>query len=271
MYYWLKRICPVLGCLFFFGNIVFAQGSDTSRKAVDAQSLALKLANPLASMISVPFQFNLNVGIGRYNGSQLITNFQPVIPFTVGKFNVITRTIVPFIENRDLFEDGLTTFGLSDINFSAFITPAKPGKILIGVGPAISIPTATSSYLGARKWAAGPTMAIMKQVNGWTYIVLARQIWSFAGKPDVPNVSPYFINPGMGYSFKSGAGLGGNFEIAGDWNNADTQAFLNLSGSMVSKFGNQLVSFVIGPRIPLTSGTLGAWGIRAGFTLIFKN
>lgn len=266
----MNKIIISLGLLMILSSPASAQNADSSKKNVDAQALALKLANPLASMISVPFQFNLNVGIGRYNGSQLITNFQPVIPFTVGKFNVITRTIVPFIENRDLFEDGLTTFGLSDINFSAFITPAKAGKILIGIGPAISFPTATASYLGAKKWAAGPTMAIMKQKNGWTYIVLARQIWSFAGNKDVPDISPYYINPGVGYSFKSGAGLGGNMEIAGDWNNAGTQTFLNLSGSMVSKFGNQLVSFAIGPRIPLTSGTLGAWGIRAGFTLIFK-
>lgn len=249
---------------------VTAQAQDSTKKIEAGQELALKLANPLATMISVPFQFNLNVGIGKYNGSQLITNFQPVIPFTIGKFNVITRTIVPFIENRDIVIDGTTTFGLSDINFSAFITPAKVGKVLLGIGPAISFPSATSSILGARKWAAGPTMALMTQRKGWTYIVLARQMWSFGGNKNVPDMSPYFINPGVGYSFKSGAGLGTNVEIAGDWNNVGTQGYLNLNGSMVSKFGNQLVSFSIGPRIPLTSNTLGAWGMRAGFTLIFK-
>ena len=251
-------------------KLTIAQNQDSLQKATAAQGLALKLANPLASMISVPFQFNLMVGVGQYNGSQLITNFQPVIPFKAGKVNIITRTIVPFIENRNVFEAGSTTFGLSDINFSAFITPAKPGKILFGIGPAITFPTATASYLGAEKWAAGPTMALMTQKNGWTYIVLARQIWSFAGDKDVQDVSPFYINPGLGYSFKSGAGVGGNLEIAGDWNNAGTQTFLNLSGSMVSKFGNQPISFAIGPRIPITSSTIGAWGMRVGFTLIFK-
>lgn len=262
----------LLGTIFVFcSGDAFGQEKTKQADQAAAQDLALKLANPLASMISVPFQFNLNVGIGQYNGSQLITNFQPVIPFTVGRFNVITRTIVPFIENRDIVYDGTTTFGLSDINFSAFITPAKAGKILFGIGPAITFPTATASILGARKWAAGPTMALMTQRNGWTYIVLARQIWSFAGSKDVPDVSPFYVNPGLGYSFKSGAGLGGSLEISGDWNNVSTQAFLNLSGSMVSSFGKQLVSFSLGPRIPLTSETLGAWGIRAGFTLIFKH
>lgn len=266
----MKKTTALVTCLMLFGTLSFAQDQDTIPKTTAAQGLALKLANPLASMISVPFQFNMMVGVGQFNGSQLLTNFQPVIPFTIGKVNVITRTIVPFIENRDLFEDGLTTFGLSDINFSAFLTPAKAGKVLFGIGPAITFPTATASYLGAKKWAAGPTMALMTQKNGWTYIVLARQIWSFAGSADVPNISPFYVNPGLGYSFKSGAGAGGSLEISGDWNNADTQVFLNLNGSMVSKFGQQPVSFVIGPRIPLTSGTIGAWGLRVGFTLIFK-
>ncbi|HAD14435.1 MAG TPA: hypothetical protein DCF33_18590 [Saprospirales bacterium] len=250
---------------------VIAQAQDSTKKIEAGQELALKLANPLVSMISVPFQFNMMVGVGPYNGSQLLTNFQPVIPFKIGKVNIITRTIVPFIENRNVFEQGSTTFGLSDINFSAFITPAKPGKMIWGIGPAITFPTATASYLGAEKWAAGPTMAFLKQTkSGWTYALLARQIWSFAGSKDVDNVSPFYINPGVGHSFKSGAGLGGNFEISGDWNNLSTQVFLNLNGSMVSKFGKQPVSFVIGPRIPMTAETIGDWGLRVGFTLIFK-
>jgi hypothetical protein len=251
-------------------SIVLAQNQDSIKEKTDAQKLALKLANPVASMISVPFQFNTMVGIGKYNGSQLITNFQPVIPFTIGKVNFITRTIVPFIENRDITGSDTTTFGLSDINFSTFITPAKPGKIIWGIGPAITFPTATQSILGAHKWAAGPTFVLMNQTNGWTYLLLARQMWSFAGSKDFENVSPYYVNPGVGYSFQSGAGLGGSLEVSGDWNIVGTQVFLNLNGSMVSKFGKQLVSFVIGPRIPLTSETIGTWGIRAGFTLIFK-
>lgn len=264
-------LTKVFCIIILIQSSVIAQSQDTTKKAPNPQDLALKLANPLVSMISVPFQFNMMVGVGPYNGSQLLTNFQPVIPFTIGKVNVITRTIVPFIENRNVFEQGATTFGLSDINFSAFITPAKPGKVIWGVGPAITFPTATTSYLGAEKWAAGPTAAFLKQTkSGWTYILLARQIWSFAGSKDIDNVSPFYLNPGLGYSFKSGAGLGGNFEISGDWNNLSTQAFLNLSGSMVSKFGNQPVSFVIGPRIPLTAETLGDWGLRVGFTMIFK-
>jgi hypothetical protein len=266
--------CTLSLCLFVTGAARAQEpppAQASQQQATAQQELALKLANPLASMISVPFQFNVLLGVGQHNGSQLVTNFQPVIPFAVGKVSIITRTIVPFIENRNVFSPASTTFGLSDVNFSAFLTPVKPGRILWGIGPAVAFPTATASRLGAEKWAAGPTLAIMKQVKGWTYILLARQMWSFAGHQDVEDVSPYFVNPGIGYSFASGAGLGANVEVSGNWtDSSNTQAFLNFSASMVSKFGNQLVSFSLGPRLPLTSGTLGDWGLRTGFTLIFK-
>lgn len=233
--------------------------------------MALKLANPVAAMISVPFQFNTMLGVGPYNGSQLVTNFQPVIPFTLGKVTMVTRTIVPFIENRNVLSPGSTQFGISDVNFTAFFTPTKAGKFIWGVGPALSIPTASKPYFGSEKWELGPSAVVMKQTKtGWTYIVLVRQVWTFAGNDDRADVNPWFINPGIGHSFKSGAGLSVNAEIAGDWKNSgNTQSYLNLGGSMVSKFGNQLVSFSLGPRIPLSSETLGEWGIRAGFVLIF--
>ena len=116
----MKITITLFTCFILISKLTIAQNQDSLQKATAAQGLALKLANPLASMISVPFQFNLMVGVGQYNGSQLITNFQPVIAFKAGKVNIITRTIVPFIENRNVFEAGSTTFGLSDINFSAF-------------------------------------------------------------------------------------------------------------------------------------------------------
>ncbi|MGL2986621.1 hypothetical protein ACSVH5_03395 [Flavobacterium sp. RSSA_27] len=254
-----------------FCQSTFAQETETPKPPA-SQELALKLANPVAAMISVPFQFNTMLGVGPYNGSQLVTNFQPVIPFTLGKITMVTRTIVPFIENRNVLSPGSTQFGISDVNFTAFFTPTKAGKFIWGVGPALSIPTASEPYFGAEKWEIGPSAVFIKQTkSGWSYILLVRQVWSFAGDKDRADVSPFFINPGIGHSFKSGAGLGANVEIAGDWKNSgNTQSYLNLSASMVSKFGKQPVSFSLGPRIPLSSETLGEWGIRAGFVLIFS-
>lgn len=261
----------LVGLLAMYANLAVSQEKEQPKSAA-AQDLALKLANPVANLISVPFQFNTMLGVGPYNGSQLVTNFQPVIPFNLGKITMVTRTIVPFIENRNVISERSTQFGVSDVNFSAFFTPAKVGKFIWGVGPALSIPTASKAYFGYEKWAVGPSAVIIKQTPaGWSYIVLVRQIWSFAGKDSRDNVSPWFINPGIAHAFKTGTSLGANFEIQGDWQQDNsTQAYLNLSAGMVSKFGEQPVSFGIGPRIPLSSDTPGDWGIRVGFTLIFS-
>src|SRR6476620_12763203 len=61
-----------------------------------AQELSDKLSNPVASLISVPFQNNVDYGIGTYHGSRYTVNFQPVVPITLNpKLNLITRYIIP--------------------------------------------------------------------------------------------------------------------------------------------------------------------------------
>lgn len=75
------------------------------------------------------------------------------------------------------------------------------------------------------------------------------------------NLSPWFINPGLSYAFKAGTSIGANVEASGDWQNKSNSAtYLNLTAGMVSKFGKQPVSFVIGPRMPLSADTPGDWG-----------
>ncbi len=121
--------------------------------------LAKKTQNPLADLISVPFQNNLNFGLGPHNRAQNVLNIQPIVPFHLTKdLNLITRTIVPIIRQPDLTKNsGNNTFGLGDINTSLFFSPSKPGKVIWGLGPILQFPTATDEVLGTRKWGAGPT------------------------------------------------------------------------------------------------------------------
>jgi hypothetical protein len=57
------------------------------------EELSQAAANPLANLMSFPFQNNLNMNYGEYNRNTNILNIQPVIPFAKGK--LITRTISP--------------------------------------------------------------------------------------------------------------------------------------------------------------------------------
>ena len=64
----------------------------------DAAELAKKLANPIGALISVPFQNNMDVGIGELNGSRNTLNFQPIVPFRLNEnYSLITRYILPVI------------------------------------------------------------------------------------------------------------------------------------------------------------------------------
>ena len=49
----------------------------------DAGELAKTLANPIGALISVPFQNNMDVGIGESNGSRNTMNIQPIVPFSL--------------------------------------------------------------------------------------------------------------------------------------------------------------------------------------------
>ena len=87
-----------------------------------AEELAKETQNPVADLISVPFQNNLNFGLGPHNRAQNILNIQPVVPIELTEnLNLITRTIAPIIRQPDLTRDsGNNTNGLGDINTSLF-------------------------------------------------------------------------------------------------------------------------------------------------------
>src|SRR5262245_24527040 len=91
-----------------FASLVTATAAETNAPADSDQEkmaeIAKKLNNPVASLISVPFQNNFDFGGGpKDDGFQYKLNMQPVIPFSLGEnWNLITRTILPYIyqENR---------------------------------------------------------------------------------------------------------------------------------------------------------------------------
>lgn len=238
-----------------------------------AQELADKLANPVANLISVPLQNNVDYGIGPYKGSKYTLNVQPVIPIKLNaNLNLITRYIVPIVDQHNVSGPDKNEFGLSDATISGFFAPAHTKNGLIwGAGPAFLVPTGTNEYLTGKKWGVGPTALVLKQSPGLTFGFLANQIWSFAGASDRSDVNQMFIQPFFTHNWKSGAGLGVNAEITANWHAKTTTAFINPILTGITKFGKQIVSLGVGPRIPVAAPTnfKTDFGLRGVITFVF--
>ncbi len=240
----------------------------------DAGELAKKLSNPIASLISVPFQLNYDEGFGPNDASRTTLNIQPVVPLSLNEdWNLIIRTILPVICAESPAAGISSEFGLGDITQSFFFSPvegAGGGDVIWGVGPVFLYPTGTASVLGTEKWAAGPTVVALKQHEGWTYGALFNHLWSFAGDSDRAHVNATFLQPFVAYQFPTATTLTANLEMSYDWNAEEATIPLNLLVSQVFKIGDQPVSLQAGPRIYLDSPPGGPeWGFRINFTLLF--
>jgi hypothetical protein len=185
---------------------------------------------------------------------------------------MITRLVLPIITQHDISALGAKESGLSDATVSALFSPAVAKNGLTwGTGPILLVPTATNKLLGTQKLGVGPTAIVLKQQNGWTYGALVNQIWSVAGSNNRDDVSQMFIQPFCVYNWKSGAGIGGNFEITQNWAENSTAVFFNPTITGITTLGNQKVQLGVGPRIPISmpSASKPDFGIRAVVSFVF--
>jgi len=154
------------------------------------EELSRTAANPIADLMSFPFQNNLNLNYGEFNRNTNILNIQPVLPFANG--SLVTRTIFPIVCIPDYYnETGKYSSGLSDIVFTAFYAPKC--KVTWGIGPVLEIPSGGEKR-GTQKWSAGPSFVILVQPGEWTFGILANNAWSFAGNTDRDEVNHMLIN-----------------------------------------------------------------------------
>ena len=257
------------GCLFAL----------TARHAVSAEyadeDLARRLANPVASLISVPFQFNYDENFGPAGeGSISRLNIQPVVPFSLNEdWNLITRTIVPLLDVQDLPVKGQGESGLSDTVASQFLSPASPTARgwIWGAGPVWLLPTATDESLGAEKWGLGPTAVGLRQEGPWTFGMLANHIWSFAGDGDRNDVNATFLQPFMAYITPTMTTLSLNTESTYDWEGEAWSAPVRFNVAQLLKVRGQVIQFAVGARYWAESAENGAedWGFRSTLTFLF--
>ena len=216
-----RRILGKIILVVFFSTIYLASAPAAQKGGED---LAAKTQNPVGAMYSLPFKFTFDYGAA--NGEATFLNIMPVIPVTVGDWNLINRVIMPLIDTPGLVTgtpeipnpvpgDGAT--GLGDINYSVFVSPAEPGTVIWGVGPSLMMDTATDDQLGSGKWSAGPTVVVLIQPKPWTLGLLGRQLWSFAGDSDRASVNQLLLEPFINYNLDKGWYLITDMILTANW------------------------------------------------------
>jgi hypothetical protein len=234
--------------------------------------LAQQLANPVSSLISVPFQSNWDFGIGPEDASRYTLNLQPVVPLSLDEdWNLIVRTIVPVIDAESSAAGVPDASGLGDIVQSFFFSPVDPvNGWIVGAGPAFLYPSASDALLGSEQWGVGPTAVALKQDGPWTWGALVNHLSSFAGDEARADINATFLQPFVSYITPSKTTYTLNSESTYDWERDQWLVPLNAVVSQLVAIGDQPVQLSLGARYYAEGPDGGPeWGLRAAVTLLF--
>lgn len=198
---------------------IFLLMSAVSAYAEGDEELQKKLANPVADIVTVPFQWTTNNNVGPLRKPQQTLNLQPVYPVKLGSdWSLINRLILPVLSNPASVQGEDREEGLGDISYEAFFSPArKEGGLIWGFGPILTMRTATDDSLGQGKWSAGPAVLVLKESPKWTVGGLITQVWSFAGDDKREDVSSFSLQPIISYRINPKYSIGYVGTITANW------------------------------------------------------
>lgn len=246
--------------------------SGAKAKEESSEELAKKTQNPVADLISIPLQNNFNFNYGSQNHMQYVGNFQPVIPIHATQdLNIITRTIMPIVYQPQLAPSVGGVWGLGDIQFTAFLSPSKPGETIWGVGPIIQAPSGANSAISSGQWAAGPSAVVLRMDGHWVYGLLVNYLSSFAGQSDRNAVSLWTMQPFLNYNLPHGWYLTSSPLVTVDMMADSKQGTVPLGGGAgkIVKIGKLPFNFQLQGFYNVAHPDVGPeWSIRFEITLL---
>jgi hypothetical protein len=182
----------ILIFLLSFSFSLWAQ--DLSDTIVDA---AKEAQNPLANVISMPLQNNMDFGIGDYNKTANVLNVQPILPvsLTESGWLLINRMIIPIPKTvPDLSsEDAKSTTGLGDISYTAWVAPPVKGSLTWGFGMTSVWPTAGNNVLGQGKYSLGPSVVLVYCKPTYMAAAIISDWKSVGGDEAKPDVHTFYF------------------------------------------------------------------------------
>ncbi len=237
--YGLPKRCSLLALVLLMAwlcPLADARAQESVEEAIEKEqpSLAEAAQNPVADMISLPLQDNMNLTVGDKQ-VQNVLNVQPVIPVGMGPVNLITRTILPIVWQPDVEDGSGGVFGLGDTQLSLFLSSRDPKGVIWGLGPIVLLPTRTNSALGAGKFGLGPAAVVLKIHGPWVVGVLVQNAWGFAGRNEVPDTNNFLLQYFVNYNFKKGWYATSAPILTANWNAASEQKWLVPFGAGAGK------------------------------------
>jgi hypothetical protein len=217
----------------------------------DDEDFIKQTQNPLAHIISIPFQNNTYFNIGPFDRSENILNIQPVFPFLLGDACIVSRTIVPIVDQPNYISDTGSTTGLGDVNETIFFSPSIKWKVIFGVGPSVTFPTGSETTLTSGKYSGGPALVVLTQPEHWTLGFLVKNEWSFAGDELRNDVNNMLLQPFITYNIGAGWNIATAPQIIADW-----EAQLSEDQWLVPAGGGIGKLFYLG-RLPINIGVQG--------------
>ncbi len=268
-----------LAVVLMFSSGVHAQTDESNAaQGNSASDLAKAAQNPIADMISLPFQNNTNFKFGPLDKTQNVLNIQPVYPVNLNSdWNLITRTIFPLISQPATAPGQDREFGLGDIQFSAFFSPTSPtaGGTTWGVGVIAQLDSASDDRLGQGAWGLGPTAVALKFSGPWVYGGLVNNVWSVSEDSGRQEVNQFLFQPFVNYNFPQYRGRYLSFApiITANWEADSGNKWtvpLGLGIGQIYKIGNQPVNGLVAAYYNVEKPEFGAdWQLRIQLQLLF--
>jgi hypothetical protein len=237
--------------------------------------IAKQAQNPIASVISVPFQNNATFGVGEDSRVQDSLLIEPVIPFKLtSDWNLITRTIIPLIDQPTLAPGLGNVSGLGDVQLSLYMSPAKPfGGLIWGLGPSFSFATASDRSLGTGKNSAGLSTALLTIQGHWLVGVLITDVASIWGQEDRKDVHQFLMQPFVNYNFSHGWYLNSSPIITANWKATSGNKWtvpVGGGGGKILHIGRQAVNAYIQAFDNVVHPSEGGtWTLRLQIQLLF--
>jgi len=198
------------------GVVLLGMATHGRAQEPSATELAKATQNPVADLISLPFQNNTGFETGPRDRTANVLNIQPVVPVSIGEdWLLISRLIFPIASVPSFAPGQPRRTGTGDTTYTGFASPKAqgPAGFTWGVGPVVNLPTASDDRLGADAWGLGASVVALAMPGPFVVGALANNIWSLEGS----DYSRFLVQPFVNYNLADGWSLVSAPIITADW------------------------------------------------------